>query len=122
MISLTVHSRRNRRGRTEVDIATKYYEEEKEKTKKILAKKKTQNSSKISKPTSSIINLPKQSQIEKKKKHIKPKKRSSAKKPSFRSRVRNTIKKPNRILRKNREGKKQISKQKRAKYFDRYNV
>jgi hypothetical protein len=120
-MSLTVHSRRNRRGRTEVDIATKYYEEEKETTKKILAKKKKQKSSKISESTSSI-KLPKTIQVEKKKKHLRPKKQTSDKKPSFRSRVKNKIKKPKRIIRKGREGKRQISKQKRAKYFDRYKI
>ena len=51
---MTAHTRKNRRNRTEIDIATKYFEEEKEKTKELLARKKQSLSREISKKRNKI--------------------------------------------------------------------
>ncbi len=110
---MTVHSRRNKRGRTEIDIATKYFEEEKEKTKAIMKKKKRQFASvspkKIPHITKSSINT----QIEKKKKKYPKKKinRSHSSKLSTYSSKKNKFKK-----------RKKRLKRARTQYFQRYNV
>ena len=117
---MTVHSRRNRRGRTEIDIATKYFEEEEEKTKAIMEKKKrhiashSPQTSKIRKKTSI------QTQIEKKRiKNNKNRKRSHSTHLPKKS-VQNKQKRRT-IIKKSRERKKRL-KRVRTQYFHRYNV
>jgi hypothetical protein len=122
---MTAHSRRSRRGRTEVDIATTYFEEEKNKTRKIIEKKKRLYASDLSKKpsTSSIINSERKTQLEKKKKYPKSKlKRSSVKKSPLHSRKKFKSQKRRTVVKKGRENKKRVNKRSRAQYFQRYNI
>ncbi|MHA2244479.1 MAG: hypothetical protein ACXADY_05880 [Candidatus Hodarchaeales archaeon] len=122
---MTAHSRRNRRGRTEIDIATKYFEEEEEKTKALLEKKKRQNASGspriLSSKKTSLINSPTE---KKNKKYPKTKiKRSPSSNLSSQSYRKKVIKnqKGRIVNNKSKERKKRL-KRVRAQYSKRYNI
>ncbi|UCG90589.1 MAG: hypothetical protein JSU57_02340 [Candidatus Heimdallarchaeota archaeon] len=122
---MTIHSRRNKRGRTEIDIATKYFEEEEEKTKAIMEKKKRQLASVSPKKTPLITKSSINTQIEKKKRKYpknKIKRLHSNNLPTHSSR-KNVIKKQKRrtVVKKSRERKKRL-KRVRTQYSQRYNV
>ena len=122
---MTAHSRRNKRGRTEIDIATKYFEEEKEKTNALMEKKKRQYTSDSPEITSNKSDSSINSQIEKKKKKY-PKsniKRSPSNKLSSISNKKSKIKRQKRrtVVKKSQERKKR-PKRARAQYFQRYNI
>lgn len=120
---MTAHSKRRKRGRTEIDIATQYFEEEKEKTKAIMEKKKRQFPSDSPEIPSSTTNSSIESKIEEKnKKHpITKKKRSSPSKKSPYSHKKGKIKRQKRrtVVKKSRERKKR-PKRVRTQYFQRY--
>lgn len=123
---MTAHSRKNKRGRTEIDIATAYFEEEKERTKKLMAKKITPSVSVSSnKAKSSVENTTTQIVKEKKKKKFPkfkskrlPQKKSSPISPKSNKLKKQKIKS---IPKKNRERKKR-KKRARNQYFQRYNI
>ncbi len=121
MITLTAYSKKKNRGRTEVDIATQYFAEEEEKTRKIVAMKKHKIVSNR-KPESSF-NQPK---IEKKETHqTKPiiiKSRSSTNKSlSLKDNLKGKQNKKRSIVKKIRKNRRRI-KNTRNQYFQRYNV
>ncbi|MFX0125570.1 MAG: hypothetical protein ACFFAE_18250 [Candidatus Hodarchaeota archaeon] len=117
---MTVHSKRNRRGRTEIDIATKYFEEEKEKTKVIMEKKKRQIASHSPQKTSYIPKTSIKTQVEKKRKEKQPTHKRSRSTYSSKKIVTNKQKRRT-IVKKSRERKKRL-KRLRTQYFQRYNV
>ncbi len=122
---MTAHSRRNKRGRTEIDIATKYFEEEKAKTKALMEKKKRQYASvsprKSPPKTNSSINSPTK---KKNKKYPKTKiKRSPPSNSSSHSYRKNVSKRPKgRIVNKKSNERKKRLKRVRAQYSQRYNI
>ncbi|MFX0014865.1 MAG: hypothetical protein ACFFB2_00305 [Promethearchaeota archaeon] len=120
---MTAHSRRNKRGRTEIDIATKYFEEEEAKTKAIMEKKKRHYAPGSLDKSLVDIKSSIDTQAEKKKKKY-PKKKTkrlySTNLHSYSSK-KNVVKKQKRrtIIRKSR---KKRPKRARTQYFQRYNV
>ncbi len=123
---MTAHSRRNRRGRTEIDIATKYFEEEEEKTKALMEKKKRHYISgsprKSSPKTNSSINSP--TEKKKNKKYPKTKiKRSPPSNLSSHSYRKNVSKRQKgRIVNKKSSERKKRLKRVRSQYSQRYNI
>jgi hypothetical protein len=117
---MTAHSRRNRRGRTEIDIATKYFEEEKEKTKVIMEKKKRQKASHSPQKTSHIPKTSTNTQVEKKRKNKYPDRKQSHSTYLTKKNITNKQKRRT-IVKKSRERKKRL-KRVRTQYFQRYNV
>ncbi|MFX1507464.1 MAG: hypothetical protein ACFFDC_15380 [Promethearchaeota archaeon] len=117
---MTAHSRRNRRGRTEIDIATKYFEEEEEKTKVIMEKKKRQGASHSPQKTPITKNTSTQTQVEKKRKKKNLNRKHSHSTYSSKKSIPNKQKRRT-IVKKSRERKKRL-KRVRTQYFQRYNV
>ena len=113
---MTANTRRNRRNRTEIDIATQYFEEEKERTKEALKRKKlkTQGIRPSSKPT----------QIKKKKDHQT--KKPFRKTPKSHAQTKkNTPTKPktirNRTVMKQKRNSK-VKKRARGQFFNRFKI
>ncbi len=111
---MTANTRRNRRNRTEIDIATQYFEEEKERTKEALKRKKlkTQGISPSSKPT----------QIKKKKDHQSkkpfrkpPKSHAQTKKNTKPKTIRNRT-----VMKQKRNSK--VKKRARGQFFNRFKI
>jgi hypothetical protein len=126
---MTAHTRRNRRNRTEIDIATKYFEEEKEKTKELLARKKQNLSPKISRERKKIRPSSKPTHI-KKKKEIQPRKgnrnipfQKNQDKKDLQSptKKKNPIRK-RAVMKKSQNSKNRISKRSRTQYFHRFKI
>jgi len=126
---MTAHTRRNRRNRTEIDIATKYFEEEEEKTKKLLARKTQNLSPKITKERKKIRPSSKPTQFEKKK---EPQSRKGKRKIPFhknqgKTDLQSSTKKkiPIRkrtVMKKSQNSKKRIKKRSRTQYFHRFKI
>ncbi|NHJ01023.1 MAG: hypothetical protein EAX86_02725 [Candidatus Heimdallarchaeota archaeon] len=123
---MTAHSRRNKYGRTEIDIATKYFEEEKERTKKLLEKKKRQYASKSDEKSYSEIQS---SEIIVEKKNRKtpiknyselPDSPKKQKKFSFRKNSQKLKPTKRRTIMK--KGQKKRVKKSRMQFFQRYNI
>ncbi|MHA1973155.1 MAG: hypothetical protein ACTSW1_09190 [Candidatus Hodarchaeales archaeon] len=121
---MTAFAKRKRRGRTEVDIATKYFNEERERTKEILEKKKRRSASKSMKDNSLVKKPPYE------KKEYKPKRVRSSKNSSYspyrkystkknKSRIRPDKRRT--VVKKARRSTKKV-KRARNQYFQRYNV
>ncbi|MFW9778638.1 MAG: hypothetical protein ACFFE8_07260 [Candidatus Heimdallarchaeota archaeon] len=122
---MTVHSRRNKRTNVVRDIATDYWNEEKEETQKILKRKKGLNAPDTAKTSDS---LPKKTSEKKKKtqkdfKNQKSKlKRSSNNKGSSKPKAKIRPQRRRIVMKKSREGKTRVKKRSRAQYFQRYRV
>ncbi len=124
---MTAHTRKNRRNRTEIDIATQYFEEEKEKTKKLLQRKKqkitpkTTDGAKLSKSPSKprhnekkkIRKRPKLKNNINQKTHVKKELSSSTKPKNLKKRA---------VMKKNRNSKTRVKKRARAQYFHRFKI
>ncbi len=128
MIPLTAHTRKNRRNRTEIDIATQYFEEEKEKTKQLLRRKSQKitpnatDGAKLSKTPSKprhnekktdIQKIPKTKKIFNRKPHIKKELSSSPKPKNLKKRA---------VMKKNRNSNTRVKKRARAQYFHRFKI
>ncbi|MHA1332326.1 MAG: hypothetical protein ACTSR2_14760 [Candidatus Hodarchaeales archaeon] len=121
---MTAFAKRKRRGRTEIDIATKYFNEEKERTKEILEKKKRRSASKSMKDNS-LVNKPHYEKKEYKPKRVRSSKNSShspnRKYAPKKNRPRIRSDKLRTVVKKARKSSKKI-KRARNQYFQRYNV
>ncbi|MHA2175851.1 MAG: hypothetical protein ACXABI_13540 [Candidatus Hodarchaeales archaeon] len=124
---MTAHTRRNKRNRTEIDIATQYFEEEKERTKQILKKKQQKKGTKLKDEKSRITPSSKPTQLEKKKIPTKridrknPKHHNRNKKESISYSKQKNIRKRT-VLKKGRNVKRKIIKRSKAQYFNRFKV
>lgn len=128
MIPLTAHTRKNRRNRTEIDIATQYFEEEKEKTKQLLQRKKqkttpgTTKGAKVSKSPSKprhiekkkdTRKLPIRKKVQNRNTHTKKDLSSSTKPKNISKRA---------VMKKNRNSSTRVKKRARAQYFHRFKI
>lgn len=128
MTSLTAHTRRNKRNRTEIDIATQYFEEEKERTKQLLKKKQQKNGTGLKDRKTKIT--PSSKSVHSEKKKFTPKKKIGKKSPKQYNRNKkesNSYSKQKNIkkravLKKGRNIKKKISKRTKTQYFQRFKV
>jgi len=122
---MTAHTRRNRRNRTEIDIATKYFEEEKEKTKELLARKKHNLSPKITKGRKKVTPSSKTTHMKKKK---EPQPRKGNRKFPFQKNqdkkdLQSSTKKRTSIRKRTVMKKSQNSKKRsRTQYFHRFKI
>jgi hypothetical protein len=126
---MTAHTRRNRRNRTEIDIATKYFEEEEEKTKKLLARKKQSLSPKITEERKQIKTSSKPTRIEKKKGSLSrkgtqkiPFQKNQNKKDLQSSTKKKTPIRKRSVMKKSQNSKKRIKKRARTQYFHRFKI
>ena len=126
---MTAHTRRNRRNRTEIDIATKYFEEEKEKTKELLARKKQNLSPKITKERKNIRPSSKPTHI-KKKKETQPRE-GNRKLPFQKNQDKKDLQSPTKkknpirkraVMKKSQNSKNRTSRRSRTQYFHRFKI
>ena len=126
---MTAHTRRNRRNRTEIDIATKYFEEEKEKTKELLARKKQNLSQKITKERKNIKPSSKPTHF-KKKKEPQPRK-GKRKFPFHKNQEKKDLQSPSKkiipgrkrtVMKKSQNSKTGTKKRSRTQYFHRFKI
>jgi len=127
VIPLTAHTRKNRRNRTEIDIATQYFEEEKENTKQLLKRKKqkiTPND------TADGVELPKSPSKprhnEKKKDNQKIPNDNIYQKTNVKRDLSSSTKpkhlKKRTVMKKNRNSNTRVKKRARAQYFHRFKI
>ena len=126
---MTAHTRRNRRNRTEIDIATKYFEEEKEKTKELLARKKNNLSPKITKerkkidPSSKPTHIKKKKEPQSRKGNTKFPFQKNQEKKDLQSSTKKKIPIRKRsVMKKSQNSNKRIKRRSRTQYFHRFKI
>jgi hypothetical protein len=126
---MTAHTRRNRRNRTEIDIATEYFEEEKEKTKELLARKKQNLSPEVTNKRKKLSPSSKPTHNEKKKEPLPRKRKTqiSVSKNQDKKDLQSPTKKkiPIRkrtVIKKSQNSKKRSNKRSRTQYFHRFKI